>query len=315
LRRPLVHTDEPELEPLGHMERRGQVVRPHVGGQAIPCAVGNRKRLVHALERAYGQHRAEDLLTVERCVGREVRDHGGLIEVTGRAIRRTGAAHGHAGAAVAGAGDERFDAVALLGVDERSDLRARVEAVADAQGAGRGGHPLGELRRGVLRDEEPLRRHAHLTAVAELGGGGAGDDGVEIDVREDQHGRVAAEFEREARHRLRGAVHKELPDTRAAGEVDLRHGGACEHGLAHRARVAVHEVHDACRRASLGQQPRHGHARERRVLGGPDDDRAAGGERGAAGAGDVPGGKVPRRDEAHDAKRLLQHEHPLLRHA
>ena len=55
------------------------------------------------------------------------------------------------GAAVAGAGHERFHAVALLRVDERADLRARIEAVAEAQCAGCRGQAFGERGRGEYR--------------------------------------------------------------------------------------------------------------------------------------------------------------------
>jgi hypothetical protein len=53
------------------------------------------------------------------------------------------------------------------------------------------------------------------------------------------------------------------------------------------------------------------HRRERRVFRRLDDDRAAGGERRGTGSRHVVRGKVPRRDETHNAQRLLEHELPL----
>ncbi|MEZ5416636.1 MAG: hypothetical protein R2708_04765 [Vicinamibacterales bacterium] len=312
MRRPVVHAHHAELQALGDAERRGQVVRPHVGGQAVAGAVGERDRLVDAVEAGHRQHRAEDLVAVERRVGREVGDDGGLVEVALVAPVRPSAAGRHARAALAGARHHGLDTVALPGVDERAHLGLRVEAVADAQRADRRRDALREGAGRLLRHQEALRRDAHLTAVPELRRRRAGHDGVEIHVGEDQHRGVAAQFEREPGDCLRRAVHEQLADACAPGEVNLGDGRVGEHRLAHRARIAVHEVDDAGRCAGLVQHARHVHAGERRVLAGTDDDGAAGGQRRAAGAGDVPGREVPRGDEADHAERLLQHDHPLV---
>ena len=52
---------------------------------------------------------------------------------------------------------------------------------------------------------------------------------------------------------------------------------------------------------------------QRRLLGGLDHDRAAGGERGRRLARDHRGGEVPGRDPGGDADRLLEDDDPLVR--
>ena len=61
-------------------------------------------------------------------------------------------------------------------------------------------------------------------------------------------------------------------------------------------------------RGEVGERQRG----QRRLLGGLDDDRAAGGERRRGLAGDHRGGKVPGRDPGGDADRLLQDDDPLV---
>src|SRR6185436_1992585 len=99
---------------------------------------------------------------------RDAGDDGWLIEVAARLLRRPGAADADRRAGRAGGVDQRLDAVALARVDQRADLRRRIEARADAQRRGGRRRMVEELVGGLPGDEEPLRRDAHLAAVAEL---------------------------------------------------------------------------------------------------------------------------------------------------
>ena len=99
-------------------------------------------------------------------------------------------------------------ALDLLGrafVDQRPDLDAVLEPVADLQRGDRCLEAIEErVVHGVL-DEDPIRRDARLAGVAELAHDRARDGRVEIGVVEDDEGRVAAELERDLLH-LAGAL-------------------------------------------------------------------------------------------------------------
>src|SRR5262249_36901953 len=99
-------------------------------------------------------------------------------------------------------GHETLDAVALLRVDQRADVRFRFQAGANAKRRGCMGDAIDELRRSFSRNQKPLRRDADLSAVSKLRRGGASRQLFEVDIRKDQDRSVAAELEREAGDRL-----------------------------------------------------------------------------------------------------------------
>src|SRR5437016_11148511 len=115
-----------------------------------------------------------------------------------------------------------MDAIPLPCIDQWPDLCLRIESRADPQRSHDSCNAVDELIGNWPRDEKPLRSDAHLTAVAELGGNRTGGELLEIDVGKNKHGCVAAELQRQPRHRFRRAIHQSLPDRQAAGEMNLR---------------------------------------------------------------------------------------------
>jgi hypothetical protein len=184
---------------------------------------------------------------------------------------------------------------------------AGVERVAHDEARGHLGGGLREPVRDGRVHEEPLRRDAHLAAVAGLGDDRGLGDGVDVDVGEHQHRRVAAELERQALDRARGAVHQQLAHTRRAGERELAAARVVEERLTHAVGVAVDDVEHARRQARVVQELRVVERRARRELRRADDDGAAGGQGGGRGAVDVVDREVPGGDHAHHAERRVGH--------
>ncbi len=144
---------------------------------------------------------------------------------------------------------------------------------------------------------DPVRADARLARVAELADHRAGDRGVQVGVVEDEERRVAAELERDLLD-LSGALrHQQLADLGRAGEAELAHDRVRGQLAADQRRVGRRsgdDREDAARDAgALGELDQR-ERRERRLLGGLDDHRAARGERGGGLAGDHRGGEVPR---------------------
>ena len=90
--RPDVDPDHAELQRLGHPDGAGQVARVDVGRQPVLGVVGLPDRLLLGLEGGDRRDRAEDLLHVDLGVDRHVEQHGRRVEVArpvGRLRRRS----------------------------------------------------------------------------------------------------------------------------------------------------------------------------------------------------------------------------------
>ena len=130
-----------------------------------------------------------------------------------------------------------------------------------------------------------------------------GGHGLQVGVGEDQHRGVAAQLQRQPGDRLGRPVHQQLADPHAAGEVELAQGLVVEHGLAHALGLAVDDVEDAGRQARLLEDAGQVHAGHGGELRRAADHRAARGQRGGHGPGDVVGGEVPGRDRPRPRRR------------
>jgi hypothetical protein len=95
------------------------------------------------------------------------------------------------------------------------------------------------------RDKKTLWGDADLTGVAKFGRHRTRSNLFEIDIGEDEHGRVAAKLQRESRHGLGRAVHQMLAYAEAAGQMDLRAAGVPQHFLPNRVGLAIDEVRRA----------------------------------------------------------------------
>ena len=123
------------------LERLGALVGPDAGGQAVRRVVGLLDRLGLRAEREDGDDRPEDLLDRDPVRGRDVGE---------QRRREPVAAVGHVAgdraphrALLLAGGDERLDALQLLGRVDGADVGVLVERVADAQAL----HAVPELRR------------------------------------------------------------------------------------------------------------------------------------------------------------------------
>ncbi len=200
--------------------------------------------------------------------------------------------------------DVAGNAVVLLGVDDRADVARLVARVADRQRGGGVDEPGQYVVVDGLVQEEPRPGRAALPLPGETGRRQQVRDqvGVVGGVGEDDRGGLAAELQRAVREALPGLGGDPAADGRGPGEGDLVDVGVHDEGLADLGAVAGDDVEHP-----LGQvvaaDPRERQDRQRRVLGGLDDDRVAGGQRrGDLEAGDHQRG-VPRQDRADDTQR------------
>ena len=124
-------------------------------------------------------------------------------------------------AALERVGDVTLDLLDRRLLDQRADLRRRVEAAADGE-PGRGvRESLHELVVDRVLDVDPVGRDAGLAGVAVLAEQRAGDRRVEVGVVEDDERSVAAELERDLLHAGGALGHQQLPDLGRAGEAEL----------------------------------------------------------------------------------------------
>jgi hypothetical protein len=109
-------------------------------------------------------------------------------------------------------------------------------------------------------------RRAHLARIEEDGAGRAADDGVDIGVRQDDDGRLAAELERNALQRIRRSFVDGFADERRARERDLVDAGMRHERCADRLAVARQDVDDAGRKARFDDEIAKLERRERCLL-------------------------------------------------
>ena len=100
------------------------------------------------------------------------------------------------------------------------------------------------------------------------------DGGFEIGIGEKDIGRLAAEFERDALHRVGGLLDDDLADGRAAGERNLVHIGMLNERSTASFTESGHDVDDARRQSAVGKVLREFQSRERRLLCGLEHARA-----------------------------------------
>ena len=231
------------------------VLGPDRAGQAVLAVVGDPDGLVLAGERLDRQHRAEGLVLGDRHVAAAaVEDGGQVVEAVGvrRVVGRLAPAPQHRALGQAG-GDVRRDLVAVPGADEGAGLGLLVERPAEPD-------QLRPLDEGVdervvdrLLDDQARAGGADLAGVQEDRGEGVVEGDVDVGVREDDVGVLAAELEGDLLHRRRGRGHDRAAGLQAAGEgdqVDARVARPAGHRPRGRRRAP------GCRRPSAGRPPR-----------------------------------------------------------
>ncbi len=190
----------------------------------------------------------EDLLRVCRGRQRHVGEHRRAVEEI-----VIGAAGGEPGPRIHTAGHVVVDPVPLAGVDDRAEGDGSRRRVTHGQpvGAGRQGRHV--LVRHAGLHEVPARGHAHLTLVGERTPGADRRCCLDIDVIEDEKGRVAAELEVHALEMLSREHSDGASHLRRAGERDgayQRGGDECLTDLG----TTGQHVQEAVRQARLGEQ-------------------------------------------------------------
>ena len=136
--------------------------------------------------------------------------------------------------------------------DQRTHLGVRIFGAAQFHGLGlflQGGDEFVENR---PFDINALRAQADLAAIRKDGPHGAFDRRVEIGIREYDRGVLAAQFERQRFHVLRGRPHDRATGCRLAGERDGVAALVRGHKLAGRIGTeAVNDVERAVRHAGF----------------------------------------------------------------
>ncbi len=284
---------------LGDAVGAHEVGGPHAVGEAVSGAVHDFHGFIFLFEWQDIRDGAEDFFAARDVVAVAAKQRWLHVEAARVAFHRRGAAaQEHFGAFVFAAFEIAQDAAALLLTDHRSHLRGGIEAVADVQ--------RGQRLRGAGDEafvnffvNEPARgRAADLTGVERERGGQRAGGVVHIDVIE-QHGRAfAAEFEFH-RHEIPAArFADQLADLGRAGERHALEAGMLRQrgpgGLAE----AGDDIHHAVGDAGFLDELREVKGRERRVLGGLDDDGVARRQRGRDAPADEEQREIPRKNKA-----------------
>ena len=167
-------------------------------------------------------------------------------------------------------------------------------------------HALDQLVEHAAVRVEPRAGGADLAGIVEDRARCARHRDAEIGVREHDHGRLAAELERDVLEVARRGLDDQPPDFAGAGEGDLVDAGMGGERGARGLAEAGDDVDHAVGEASLKDELPEAQRRQRRLLGGFEHDRAAGRERGRELPRRHHQRRVPRDDLPDHADRLAQ---------
>ena len=290
---------------------RPDVARVEVRGEPELGGVRRVDRFLVGREPEHRRDRAERFLACHQHLARDIRQHGRLVE---RSPQRVTLPAGHdPGALGLRVGHVRLDLRERVGVDQRALLHAPLEARADLQLRRLFGEALDEGVVDLRVRVEAVGADTRLAGVAVLGEERTFDGRVEVGIVEHDERRVATEFERQLLQRRRALLHQDASDRGRSGEGQLANHRRIAQRLADGDRVLLvrrDDVEHARREPGALREFGEGERRQRCLLGGLDDDRAAGRERRRHLARDHRVREVPRRDRGGDADRLLQHQQP-----
>src|SRR5688572_4280372 len=195
-----------------------EVAGPDRGGQAVVAVVGERQRLLVAVERLQRDDRAEDLVAVARALRPQAFDDGRRDEPAWP-VERLAAAQ-HMTAFVAGAPERAGDLVEVRLRDQWAELVVLVDRVAHAQRGRALDQGVAELAVYAPFDQDARAAQADLPGVLE----GRAHQRVEVlaplAVGEHQRGILAAKFQRHLLEQGAGQSRDAAADRRAAGKGD-----------------------------------------------------------------------------------------------
>jgi len=284
------------------------VVREHAGGEAVLRVVGQRDRVVAAVERDHDQHRAEDLLAGDPGLGVDVGEHGGPDELP-LAVDGLAARH-EPGVGVAARCQVLRHPIEVVGAVERAHVGVRQPAtqlapLCDARDA------VDELVVDVAVDQGAVGGRADLARVREDARRDPVDRVLQVGVGVDDRRVLAAEFEGDGREGRGRGLHHALAGGDAAGEGDRVDTVVARQ---RRARLAgAGDDVDRCPRdprlvTELREVERRQRGRRCRLR----DDGVARDERRRHAASEEVPGEVPRDDLRGDAVRLPDGEVDLV---
>ncbi len=205
-----------------------------------------------------------------------------------------------------------FDLLNGAIVDERSDQRVALEAIADFHLRNHFCKALGETIVDAALNEDSVRAHASLSCIPIFRSDRALDGDLDVRVIEYDERRIAAELERELLERRGALRHQCLSDGRRTREAQFAYERVARERAADRLRIAGDDGDDASRHAGTLGEHAHRERRERREFRGLDDHRAAGCESRRYLARDHRRRKIPRRNSRAHADRLLEHDDALV---
>ena len=191
-----VHPYRPGFDTPGQAMGEAEILCPHAGRETVDGVVGLRGDFVGILVAVGDQHGAKDFFPVQGRSRTAVLEDGRLNEVTLVAV--PAAARENFPAFAAPLLNVTKHALVLFLADQRAHLRFRAAAAAEFHGAGNLHHAAHHVVKDGFFDEQARACHANLAVVEEDGIGCAGDSLVEVRVFGDDHGTLAAQFQRHA---------------------------------------------------------------------------------------------------------------------
>lgn len=246
-----VDKDRTGLQPARNLRRLVDVRAPHARAQPGVRVVGARNDFLEVRPGLCRDDGAKGLFLDDAGgVGRVV-DDGRRDEVAFPAGQVRGA--DGEGVALGGAvSEEAFDALVLHLVLHGAEQVVAVVGVADFDRLGEGDHLRYELLVDALVDVDALGGDADLARVLEGAHDDLGCDLLDVDVRQDDGGVVAAELERDALQCLGRRLHDLLARGDGTGEGDLGNVRVLAHLCAELV-VAADDLDHAGREDFLGE--------------------------------------------------------------
>ncbi|ABA50173.1 hypothetical protein BURPS1710b_0408 [Burkholderia pseudomallei 1710b] len=264
--------------------------RVHVGDRIVERVVRNDRQqrpedlFLHQLRRIGRLRDEHGRQAAQRGIGRRVRER---MELRARLLRF--------------AREPLQPCEVALGDDRRIVRVRRQIRIEPSHPRARARDEFGFL---AARHEHIVGRDAGLARVQRLAGDDGVDRRVEARARPDDHGRLAAQLERDGREVLGGRAHHVPADVRRAGEEQMIERQPAERRAD--LRIAV-DHRDVIAREGFRDQFLEQLRRARRQFGHLDDRAIAGGERADERARGEQHRVVPRHDDADDAERLWHH--------
>ena len=276
-------------------------------GQAEIGVVGDGQRLVIGSGADHAGDRREHLLAVDAPVIAGAGDHGGRHVVAVMRKRQPVAAAQHLAAFLAG--DVHIVEIGgkLALADNRADLRALLQRVADGHGLGRRHQLFDEfVMHGVMHDQ-PRRGGAFLAGAAKGAVRGTGDGKVDIGVIHDDKGVLRSHFHLHPRHVADGGGGDAAAGLDRSGKGDGLDRRMRDKRIADGRTRPHHEVEQPGRKARIGDDLCQGDSRGRYQIRRFPDHGIAEGQR----RRDLPDGRrgreIPRADHGDDTDRVAAH--------